>query len=90
MANTSLQTTAEIRIPRRDDPLSPEEASAVITEALQLVHALVGSYCKDLPTELVARSHKFFSVQGLPGYRGQGCGCDDCYCDRLDHFLELS
>ncbi len=81
---------SEIRIPHRADPLSPEEASKAITEALELVHIFIGSYSEtgNFPNELIVRSHRFFnSMQGLPGHRNGGCGCDVCYVDKLCYFL---
>ena len=70
---------SEITIPHRSDPLSTEEAVRVITEGLQLVHMLIGSYCKDLPDEMVARAHKFFSVQAVRlEDRDRGCRCSRC------------
>ena len=79
---------SEIKIPHRDDLLSTEEASQTITEALELVHVLIGSYSDgQFPPWLIARAHRFFSVQNLPGERNRGCGCDACYVDRLAYLI---
>lgn len=71
----------EIFIPRRADPLSPEEASETISEALELIHIFIGSE-HNMPDEIVARAHKFFSVQAVKSDREQmknhGCGCKKC------------
>lgn len=67
---------SEIRIPHRKDPVTEEEAAHYLTEALWLVHVLIGSYCKNLPDEVVARAHKFFEIQAVPG--SKGCSCESC------------
>ncbi len=72
--------TSEIRIPHRTDPLSPEEANKALIEAIELVHILVGGGWKPpLPDWLVARAHRFFSIQAVdPKERDKGCSCSAC------------
>jgi len=75
---------SEILIPHRTDSLSSEEATATIIEALDLVHTLIGSELLKSPAPdwIIARAHKFFSVQALPDDREEmkknGCKCGAC------------
>ena len=68
---------SNIRVPHREAPLSEEEAAWAIPEALELIHHLIGGYsAPNIPDEVVARAHRFFSLQSVPG--DTGCVCKSC------------
>ncbi len=66
-----------IRVPHRQAPLTEEEVQQAIIEGLDIVHILIGGYCKEnIPSEIIARAHRFFWIQAVPG--SDGCKCQHC------------